>query len=266
MDRNREHPMRKCSFARALTASLVAVSLGGCSSQRFKSVYVETFDRGPGGWYADRHYALPVWDGVAYCHSPWWVDANHAPPGAGYLHIVMWLYTTKNHYQADTPYTRALPYRGNPFAERGYSTNLTNARLTVRLRGEADLKGAHLLLLVQAKTDKTTANFVLSGQPFQVTRDWSGQTVVLRLDPNQWTCLGARNDMRDVYGCDDIARVLRDVNLDIIFVLFPLKVTPSCGQVQDVHKARAGKDYPVNQQELPAGLIMFDSVRIEYPL
>jgi len=32
--------------------------------------YVEMFDHGPGGWYADRYYTLPVWDGVAYCLSP----------------------------------------------------------------------------------------------------------------------------------------------------------------------------------------------------
>lgn len=33
-------------------------------------IYTETFDDGPGGWIADLRSPLPVWDGVAYCHSP----------------------------------------------------------------------------------------------------------------------------------------------------------------------------------------------------
>jgi len=114
-----------------------------------KKVYEETFDDGPGGWYADRHFALPVWDGVAYCHSPWWLDANHAPPGAGYLHILLWLYTDQSHYQNPGESLKRLPYIGNRFADENYSRDLTNARVTVRVRGKVDLKGAEVLLLVQ---------------------------------------------------------------------------------------------------------------------
>jgi hypothetical protein len=235
-------------------------------AQAASPTYVETFDNGPGGWYADRYSPLPVFDGVAHCYSPWWTDANHAPPGAGYLHIVMWLYTDKKHYQNDTDYTRKLPYRNSRFAEEGWNKNLTNAKLTVRLRGHGDFKGAQLVFHVQAKTDKTTANFALTGQPFRITPDWSEQTVTLVPDPKQWTCLGARHDMQDVYGCDDVAKVLANVNIDIIFLLFPLKVVPASGSVaaKDVHLLRAGKDYAVDQQCLPKGLIMFDTVKIEY--
>jgi hypothetical protein len=72
--------------------------------------------------------------------------------------------------------------------------------------------------------------------------------------------------MQDVYGCDDVAKVLANVNIDIIFLLFPLKVVPASGSVaaKDVHLLRAGKDYAVDQQCLPKGLIMFDTVKIEY--
>jgi hypothetical protein len=238
-----------------------------CNSRIDAREYTETFDNGPGGWYADRYSALPVFDGVAYCYSPWWTDANHATPGAGYLHIVMWLYTSKEHYQNDTEHTRMLPYRNSRFAEEGWSKNLTNARLTVRLRGDGNFKGAQLVFHVQAKTDKTTANFALTGQPFKITRDWSEQTVTLSPDPKQWTCLGARHDMQDVYGYDDIAKVLADVNLDMIFLLFPVKVVPASSHVtdKDINILRAGKDYPVDQQHLPKGLIMFDTVKIKYP-
>jgi len=135
----------------------------------------------------------------------------------------------------------------------------------VRLRGGGDFKGAQLLFLVQATTDKTTASFILTGQPFKITHDWSEQTVTLVPDPEQWICLGARHDMQDEYGCDDIDKVLADVNMDIIFVRFPLKVVPARGDIEDINIPRAVKDYPVDQQYLPKGLIMFDTIKIEYP-
>src|SRR3989304_8162581 len=123
---------------------------------------------------------------------------------------MMGTYTDKKHYQKDTDNALAaklgvpsLPFRYSRFAEEGWSKNLTNAKVTVRLRGEMDLKGAQLVFHVQAKTDKTTANFALTGQPFRITRDWSEQTVTLAPDPKQWTCLGARHDMQDEYGGDD---------------------------------------------------------------
>ncbi len=230
-----------------------------------RRTYIETFDDGPGGWYGGRKFELPVWDGVAYCYSPWWTDANHAPPGAGYLHMMLWAYTIKKHYQGNDDYTRALPYRYSRFAEEGYSTNLTNAKLTVRLRGHGDFKEAKLVILIQAQTDKTTVNSALTGQPFKITREWSEQTVTLAPDPAQWTCLGARHDMQNEYGCDDIAKVLADVNFDIIFILFPVKVVPAGVDIEDINVPRAVKDYPVDQQYLPKGLIMFDTIKIEYP-
>ena len=241
-------------------------------------IYTETFDDGPGGWIADLRSPLPVWDGVGYCHSPWSVDANHAPPGAGYLHLLMYLITHAgplNPLDADR-------LRGNRFVENGYSTDLTNAKLTVRLRGTMDLAGplcnnhipvplpdlggVQLLLLVQAQVDgppKTTTNFILTGQPFKVTPDWSEQTVHLIPDPKQWTCLGARHDLTGIYGYGDIAEVLRDVNLDIVFVLFPLNVVP-IEEVENIYSQWAAKDYKVDMQYLPKGLIMFDTVQIKY--
>ena len=232
-----------------------------------RETYLETFDHGPGGWYADRRYALHVWDGVAYTYSPWWVDANHAAPGAGYLHLLLWMHTDKRTYEGNQEALKILPYIGNRFIDESYSRDLRNAKITVRIRGEVDLKGAQVLLLAQAKTAKTTANLVLSGRPLKITKDWSEQSLLLKPDPKQWTCLGARHDMQAEYGCDDVATVLQDVNVDLIFVLFPLKVVPAWTNVSgaDVDRLRAVKDYPVLQDELPKGVIMFDSIKIEYP-
>lgn len=228
-----------------------------------RKVYLETFDNGPGGWVANRYHPLPIWDGVAYCFGPWYLDSHHAPPGAGYLNMLMYLYTRGDRIRSEVA-------RGNRFVEGGFSTNLTNATITVRMRGDIETHGAEVVLLVQAKTPKTTANFVLTGQPLRITRDWSDQTITLDPDPWQWTCLGARESRRDVYGCDDIATVLADVNIDIMLVLFPLKVVP-VGDVREPHKLRAGQDYPeepsyeVRQEFLPKGLLMVDSIRIAYP-
>ena len=229
--------------------------------------YLETFDHGPGGWYSDRRYALPVWDGVAYCYSPWWVDANHAPPGAGYLHLLLWMHTHKQNYEGKEDVLKLLPYVGNRFIDEGYSRDLRNARITVRMRGEVELNGAQVLLLAQAKTPKTTANLVLSAQPLKVTKDWSEQTLTLVPDSSQWTCLGARHDMQSEYGCDEAAAVLQDVNVDLIFVLFPLKPVPALPEITgaQIDRLRAVKDYAVSQESLPKGVIMFDTIRIDYP-
>jgi len=241
-------------------------------------IYSETFDNDPGGRVADLRSPLPVWDGVAHCYSPWSVDANHAPPGAGYLHLLMYLLTNAKSLSP----SHAEQHGVNRFVEGGYSTDLTNTKLSVRLRGTMDLAGplcnyhvpvprpdlggAQLLLLAQAQVEgppKTTANFVLTGQPLQITPDWSEQTVQLAPDPEQWTCLGARHDLTDVYGYGDIAEVLQDVNVDIIFVLFPLTVVP-IGDVDDIDRQWAAKDYKVDMEYLPKGLVMFDTVQIEY--
>lgn len=176
----------------------------------------------------------------------------------------MWMYTDKRRYNTGDPYEANLPYKGNRFAEENYSRDLTNARLTVRVRGDVELKGAQLLFLVQTQTAKTTANMLLTGQPFRVTREWAEQTVTLRPDASQWTCLGARHDMTAEYGCNDIGKVLADINLDILFVLFPVKPKPASADVKEPERLRAVQDYKVDQDTLPKGVVMFDSVRIDY--
>ena len=221
--------------------------------------YVETFDNGPGGWIADDMKPLPVWDGAAYCHGPWFVDANHCHPGAGYLHLLMYLHTHR-------ACLNALG-QNNRFVAGGYSRDFTDARLTVRLRGQMDLQGAQLLLHVQCTVpDKSfpRPNYTLTGQPFNVTREWSEQTVTLSPDPGQWTYMGARHDADRYDAPVPIGDSLRDVNVDIIFVLFPLTIVPMA-EVKDLHTPYAGKDYPVDPKSLPRGLVMFDTVRIDYP-
>lgn len=243
-------------------ASVIFVHAGLSDS---RSPYVHRFSDGHGGWFSDRHHALKIWDGVAQCYSPWFVDPNHAPPGEGYLHLIMWIYTARNWYQPEMPSAARLPYQESSFADQGKSTDLRDARLTVRLRGEIDLKGTNLYLLAQSQTPKTTANLILAAQPIEITEDWSEQTIVLANDPMQWTCLGSRKDLSSLYGCDDLDTALADVNVDLIFVLFPLDIEAACSGVADLHGLKADVDYPVDARKLPRGLIQFESIAIEYP-
>ena len=60
-----------------------------------RSTYVETFDEGPGGWqnWGTRDPKPDVRNGIFRTEGPWRVDPNHAPPGAGYLHLLAYLHT-----------------------------------------------------------------------------------------------------------------------------------------------------------------------------
>lgn len=228
--------------------------------------YRETFDDGPGGWIGWESNALgakplEVRDGIAISRSPWWIDYNHAPPGGGYLHLPFCLFTRM--LPSDPPQYVECGGR-NRFIEAGCPTDFTNARLTVRLQGDVQTRGAHLMLLVQAHLGSRAVNHVLTGQPFQITPEWSEQSVVLRPDPDQWTCLGSRHDRTDDYGWGHVADVLRDVNRDIILVLFPLTIVPLTDLNGQVHQLKAGEDYEVDRTRLPEGTLMLDEVRIEF--
>ncbi len=225
-----------------------------------RTSYVETFDDGPGGWLCwskpATDFEPEIRDGVLQTRSPWGVDPNHAPPGAGYLTLLATLLTRADRLRKDMG-------RPNRFIEGGYSRDLTNARLTVRLRGEVDLKGSQMILLVQADASGTTPNMVLTAQPFEITREWSEQTITLVPDSAQWVCLGGRHNAPH-YGYGPIDEVLRDVNLDIIFILFPLMIVPTT-PVDDIHFGRPHRDYEADQAYLPQGWLEIDTVRIDYP-
>jgi hypothetical protein len=226
--------------------------------------YSESFDQGPGGWIGwDGSGAarLEIDDGVAISRSPWWVDYNHAPPGGGYLHLLFCLHT---HPQSTTRAELQKAGGVNRFVRGGFPTDFTRAKMTLRLRGEVEQRGAALALLVQARVGDFFINHVLMAQPFAVAPDWSEQTINLEPDPQQWKCMGSRHDRMDFYGWGEIADVLRDVNGDIILVFHLLDVVPSRPVDGDPHRLRADVDYQVDRSRLPQGSVMLDEVRIEF--
>jgi hypothetical protein len=226
--------------------------------------YIESFDDGPGGWYgwisnAAGSKPLDIRDGCAISRSPWWIDYNHAPPGAGYLHLLYMLNTRGK------PGEHQREVQGeNRFIQAGFPTDFTNARITLRLKGEVEAKGARLLLLCQAVKDGICSGWLLKGQPFSVTPDWSEQSVTAVLDPAQWVCLGSRHDRTDYYAEIPLETVLRDVNTDILLVLYPLTIAPMGPLEGDPHRLRPEKDYPVWRSRLPEGYVLLDEVRIEF--
>jgi len=228
------------------------------------ATYLETFDRGPGGWWGwdgnDKGLKrLEVKDGAVVSRSPWWIDYNHAPPGAGYLHMVFSL-NTRGPFGEQMKEVSGL----NSFVENGCPLDFRNARISVRVQGELIANGASLVLLVQAARDDRITGWALTSQPFEVTPEWSDQTVTAVPDPSRWTCLGARHDRQDYYGRAELEDVLCDVNVNVMLILFPLTVSPMGELEGDPHRLRPERDYPVWRSRLPEGYVALDAVRIEF--
>ncbi|MFL6305047.1 MAG: hypothetical protein ACJ72H_16065 [Candidatus Sulfotelmatobacter sp.] len=229
-------------------------------------IYEEDFNDGPGGWcgWIDNLKGpkpLEIQNSAAVTQSPWWIDYNHAPPGAGYLHLP-YILLTAGGGAATELYTETAGL--NRFIDKNCPTDFTDARISVRIRGELETRGAELVLLVQASIGGLTSGWALTGQPIRVSEDWTEPVITAQPDVAQWTCLGSRHDRTKTYGVLPLIDVLRNVNVDIMLILFPLNVHPMRKLTSDPHQLRAGKDYPVWQSLLPEGYIEMDRIRIEF--
>lgn len=227
------------------------------------SLYRETFDDGPCGWFGwisnhDGPKTLEWKRGALTSRSPWWIDYNHAPPGAGYLHMLFVLLTSG---AAHGEVYRDLGGT-NRFLEEGHPVDFREAQITVRLKGELETRGAQLVLLVQGTATGITSGWLLTGSPIEVTENFHEQTIVATTDESQWTCLGSRHDRTKTYGTVPLELILADVNADIMLVLFPLTVAPMGPVEGDPHILRPGRDYPVWQSRLPEGYVTLAEVGI----
>lgn len=228
------------------------------------TVYEEDFDGGTGGWMrvVDNFApiaALPIKDGVVRCQGPWWVDYNHAPPGGGYLQLLMCLITKGPAGES----TREAAGE-NRFVKGNYPIDFTDARITIRLRGELEAAGTRFSVLIQGSIDGIVSGWVLTGQTFAVSSDWREQTVTLTTDPSQWTSLGSRHDRTDTYGEKPLLDILRNVNVNMHLVMFPVKPRPMGLVAGDPHILRAGRDYPIWPSSIAQGYVDVDRISIEF--
>ena len=76
--------------------------------------------------------------------------------------------------------------------------------------------------------------------------------------------MGGRHDRTDCYGYVDLATIMTDVNIAIMFILLPLTVRPMREIEGDTHVLRPGKDYPVWQSSLPEGYVELDRLQIDF--
>ena len=228
------------------------------------NVYHETFEDGPGGWYGYRDgpgqdpRPLEWAPGRLTSRSPWWIDYNHAPPGAGYFHMLFCLNTFG-------PQTEQAKDVGglNQFIADGFPIDFTGARIITRSCGELRTQGAKLCVLLQGIVDGICSGWMHTHEPFEIHQQWTEQTVTLDLDPAKWIALGSRHDRTDMYGVKSFERVIGRVDCNIMLLLFPIEVVPMGPIDGDMHLLRPGRDYPVWRHRLPEGYVTLDEIRIE---
>lgn len=228
-------------------------------------VYHETYEVGPGGWYGyqdapgQQIKSLEWQPGRLTSRSPWWIDYNHAPPGAGYFQMLFCLNTFG-------PQPEQVKDVGgvNRFIGHKYPIDFSGARVTTRLRGELRAQGAKICVLLQGIVEGICSGWVQTHDTFAVHNKWTEQTVTLDPDPARWTALGSRHDRTDMYGVKPLEKVLSHVDANFMLLLFPIEVVPMGPIDGDMHRLRAGRDYPVWRHKLPEGYLTLDEVRIEF--
>jgi hypothetical protein len=271
--------------------------------------FVEDFTAGQAGFYGwvgnqegpKPLEHLPAEDGGAVLsRSPWWIDYNHAPNpiglGAGYLHMVYSYSTTGPipELYAEVGGGRGGGEHTNAFVAGEFPTDFTDATITVRVRGEvANMNGAQLVLLVQGMVDGICSGYLLTGQPIAVTPEYQEVQIVCSADPSDWTPLGSRHDRTETYGVKPFRRLLASVDVNFMFVMFPLDVQPVSAlypppvglkvpaggrdpalgysaEEADMDGLgpsllRPERDYPVRRELLPTGYVLLSRVQVDFP-
>lgn len=192
----------------------------------YEVLYSEDFSRGSRGWH---YYAKSPFNNILSCihsvppdgcvipcrwengfiesRSPWWIDYNHKPPGAGLLNVlfVIWLDS----------------YYGGL---RQKSLDLRDARLHCRVMiAEANLKGNHVYFWFQTFNSEENKyhNYVLTKRPLDVSKaasSWRDVTIPINTDGADWTCLGSSQERSDKYACGSIEMDLQNVNANLGFI------------------------------------------------
>ncbi|HEY7639578.1 MAG TPA: hypothetical protein VH814_07625 [Steroidobacteraceae bacterium] len=203
-------------------------------------LYRHDFSDGPGGWHTvmldvdpsrppanalacftegiktNCYVPVNTVDGHMLLESPWFHDPNHAPPGAGYLSLLTFVYL-RGFAGADTAQLPELDLRG--------------LLLRVSMKTEhLDVKEGSLYFWFQMLApDGKWVNYAYTARPLNVSlRDEGFTEVRLRFisDPGSWTCLGSSEVRADFYGCIPLEEAMSHVNGDFGFVILPVNENP----------------------------------------
>ena len=154
---------------------------------------------------------VPIRDGEVILNSPWWLDNNHAPPGAGYLNLLFYNYI-------DTIFS------GNK-----KSLNLEDRTLYLKLRSSnLDLKQSKIFFWFQTKAiNGKYINFVYTKVPIHLDEKMKTLEIKFTSNASDWICLGSNERRKDTYDCIDLKDAISDVNIDFGLIIFPTSNDPS---------------------------------------
>jgi hypothetical protein len=210
-------------------------------------IYNEDFSAGSGGWhyyllansppanaefcisYASYGYSLLCmvrggWTapGVIESHSPWFLDPNHASPGAGNLNLLGFVFLNGRHGGLPQP-----------------TIDLRNGRLSARVYADSlALNGGHVYFWFQTYVPSLGkwANFALTSSPLESRlkdKQWVTIDLTLKNSAADWTCLGSSLARQDTYGCVGVTRALGNVNTNFGFIVLPVDPSrPATGTVR----------------------------------
>lgn len=153
----------------------------------------------------------PIIGGECVLSSPWWLDPNHAPPGAGYLNLLLY-----NYIDTIFPGNKA-------------GIDLTGKTLYLELRSKSlELKQSKLLFWFQTKASNGKhINFAFTAAPIILDQNRTIVKLKLTNKPADWTCLGSSIDRANTYDCVSIAEAITNVNLDFGLVILPTSDDPN---------------------------------------
>lgn len=270
-----KRPLLHCAATRvlALLSAALLSACGGGSGEGIATVYEARLDAAQAPtWLTDPQrdaakceplptLVEPSGDRYAVSSAPWWIDPNHAAPGAGYLHLVAFAY----HHDWSSDGEITVPSPGRPMDLRNATVHLRYRAPTLRLP-----PSAKLYLWFQTKISSAAApegrvyvNYLLDSRPLPVgtaASGWLDVTLRLPTDDSQYRCLGSSASRTDRYGCAaSVADALRDWNIDLGFVI----VFPDEGAAEQISGSvefqRVSIDLPfanlLTHENAPADLI-----------
>lgn len=239
---NKEHTRLMCKNLFVLLIISLATSLTGCGGGAFdpsegrRLLYSVDFTQGNSQWATIKTLlndgftpsdpiecwkswrgqnactiVAPVENGMMILQSPWWLDNNHAPPGAGFLNLLAYTYMGKPERPADP--SSAL--------------DLTNGLFVASLQtDDLNLRGSQVLFWFQVLSPNgKSTNYALSGSPVlgNSTVPQSGEIYLnLPTDPKMWQCLGSSTSSQDSYDCSvPFEDAIKNVNNDYGLIIMP---------------------------------------------